>query len=69
MTLDRDGNLYLTGKAGVYVYSPEGKLIQTIEVPESWTANVCFGGADRKQLFITASDSVYTIATRTQGLP
>ena len=67
MTLDSQGNLYLTGK-GVIVFNPEGKQIQTIEVPENWTANVCFGGADRKTLFITASDSVYTMAMKVAGL-
>ncbi len=67
MTLDSEGNLYLTGK-GVTVFNSSGKQIQTIEVPEGWTANVCFGGADHKTLFITASDSLYTIAMRVAGL-
>jgi gluconolactonase len=68
MTLDREGHLYLTGKDGVYVYSSTGELVQTIKVPESWTANVCFGGAERDRLFITASDSLYSIPMRTRGL-
>jgi gluconolactonase len=67
MTLDRDGNLYLTGK-GVTVYNQLGEKIQQIDVPENWTANVCFGGPDRSTLFITASDSLYTINMRTKGL-
>ncbi len=67
MTLDSQGNLYLTGK-GVTVFDASGKQIQSIAVPESWTANVCFGGADRKTLFITASDSVYTIEMKVAGL-
>ena len=57
MTLDRDGNLYLTGRAGVSVYTPEGKHLGVIAVPRGWTANVCFGAANRQQLFITAGDS------------
>ncbi|WP_240491168.1 SMP-30/gluconolactonase/LRE family protein [Pirellula sp. SH-Sr6A] len=67
MTIDRDGNVYLTGGEGVTVFNSEGKKIQVIVVPERWTANVCFGGKDRKTLFITASDSLYTIPVRTQG--
>jgi gluconolactonase len=67
MTLDRDGNLYLTGK-GVTVYNEQGKKIQQIDVPENWTANVCFGGKNHQVLFITASDSLYTIAMKTRGL-
>lgn len=68
MTLDQAGNLYLTGKAGVTVFNAEGKQVEVISVPENWTANVCFGGKDRKTLFITASDSVYTIEMQTAGL-
>lgn len=66
MTIDRDGNLYLTGR-GVLVFNPAGRKIQQIDVPESWTANVCFGGADRKTLFITASKGLYAIRTRIGG--
>ena len=66
MTLDEAGNLYLTGK-GVTVFDPAGKQIDHIDVPESWSANVCFGGAGRKTLFITASKSLYSIATKFKG--
>ncbi|MGB3588269.1 MAG: SMP-30/gluconolactonase/LRE family protein, partial [Tunicatimonas sp.] len=48
MTLDEAGNLYLTGKEGVTVFNPQGEQIEQIAVPEGWTANVCFGGKDRK---------------------
>ncbi len=66
MTLDTEGNLYLTGK-GVIVFDKSGKQIEVIEVPERWTANVCFGGRDRRTLFITASTGFYSIRTRFQG--
>jgi gluconolactonase len=68
MTLDSDGNLYLTGKEGVSVYDGSGKLLGTIAVPERWTANVCFGGVDFKTLFITASTGLYSIRTRVRGM-
>jgi len=68
MTLDDAGNLYLTGKQGVTVYTGEAEKIGVIEVPENWTANVCFGGTDHKTLFVTASDSVYSIAMKTRGI-
>ncbi len=67
MTIDSQGNLYLTGK-GVTVLNAAGKQIQVIAVPEGWTANVCFGGKDRKTLFITASDSLYSIDMQVAGL-
>lgn len=67
MTIDRQGNLYLTNQEGVTVYDRQGKKIQVISVPERWTANVCFGGKDKRTLFITAMDSLYTIPMKTQG--
>lgn len=66
MTMDDQGNLYLTGH-GVTVFDPTGKQIDHIDVKEKWTANVCFGGKDRKTLFITASKSFYSIRTRFAG--
>jgi gluconolactonase len=66
MTLDAEGNLYLTGK-GVAVVGPDGRQIDQIDVPEAWTANVAFGGRDRRTLFITASKGLYAIALRVAG--
>ncbi len=60
MTLDRAGNLYLTGK-GVFVYNAQGQEIRHIPVPTDWTANVCFGGANAAYLFITASEKIFKI--------
>jgi gluconolactonase len=68
MTLDDTGNLYLTGKQGVTVFAADGKRLGVIAVPEGWTANVCFGGKEHRTLFITASDSLYTIEMKTRGL-
>ena len=59
MTIDSKGNVYLTNSA-VKVYNPAGRLIETIEVPESPT-NVSFGGKDGKTLYITARTSVYKL--------
>jgi gluconolactonase len=67
MTIDSNGNIYLTGK-GVTVVDKNGKQIEQIAVPEPWTANVCFGGKDKKTLFITASTGLYAIRTRTHGV-
>ncbi len=66
MTIDKSGNVYLTGK-GVTVFDKKGNKIINIPVPEKWTANVCFGGKDRKMLFITASTGIYAIQTRIRG--
>ena len=66
MTLDDEGNVYLTGK-GVTVFDREGKQIEQIDVPEGWTANVCFGGRDGRTLFITASKGLYALSMRVKG--
>ena len=65
MTLDARGNLYLTG-GGVIIYSPKGKLLETIKTPER-PANLCFGGKDRKTLFITARTSLYSVKMSVRG--
>jgi len=70
MTIDAEGNLYLcaTGATnGVSVFDPAGKQIDHIDVPEKWSANVSFGGADHRTLFITASESLYAIKLRVKG--
>ena len=67
MTLDSEGNLYLTGD-GVLVFDQGGRQIDRIQVPdEQWTANVSFGGKDRQTLFITASTGLYAIRMRVKG--
>jgi len=65
MTIDDEGNVYLT-TAGVAVYNKDGKKIELINVPER-PANVCFGGSDRKTLFITARTSLYSVRMRVAG--
>jgi gluconolactonase len=67
MTLDNEGNIYITGQ-GVIIYNKDGVKIGHIPVPAGWTANVCFGGKDRKTLFITAKESVYTIKMNVKGV-
>jgi len=67
MTLDNKGNIYVTGK-GVTIYNKDGVKIGHIPVPGDWTANVCFGGRDRKTLFITAKESVYIIRMNIKGV-
>jgi len=66
MTIDEQGNIYLTGK-GIDVYNPKGEKIAHIPVPSNWTANVCFGGPDNDLLFITATDKVFTLKMAVKG--
>lgn len=67
MAIDARGNVYLTGN-GVTVFSSSGEKIAHIPVPKNWTANVVFAALDRKTLFITATDAVYTLKMKMQGV-
>ncbi len=69
---DKDGNIWAgmgwvgEGYDGVHIYSPEGKRIGQIVLPEV-CSNVCFGGPRRNRLFMTASRSLYAVHVETQG--
>lgn len=67
MTIDNRGNVYLTGD-GVTIFNNKGDKIGHIPIDAKWTANVCFGGGDRKTLFITAMDAVYTLKMKVRGV-
>ena len=66
MTIDSAGNVYLTGQ-GVTVFNAEGEQIEHIDIDQGWTANVCFGGPDRKTLFITAKSAFYSLKMNVSG--
>ncbi|WP_436310160.1 SMP-30/gluconolactonase/LRE family protein [Variovorax sp. LjRoot130] len=70
---DVDGNLWCSsnagrsvGYSGVTVWTPQGRLIGRIRLPEV-CGNVCFGGPKRNRLFMAASQSLYAVYTATQG--
>lgn len=67
MTIDQQGNIYLTGK-GVTVFNRKGEQIAHILIEAEWTANVCFGGKDMKTLFITASGYLYSLKMNVAGV-
>jgi gluconolactonase len=54
------------GYSGVTVWTPDGKLIGRIRLPEI-CGNVCFGGPKRNRLFMAGSQSLYAVYTATQG--
>jgi gluconolactonase len=66
MTIDNEGNIYLTGK-GVTIFNRDCKKIEHISIEKDWTANVCFGGNDRRTLFITAQDSLFALRMQVRG--
>jgi gluconolactonase len=81
MRLDMQGNLWIAGgiliprsagetadvPAGVYVVSPQGKLLGRIPIPEDVTTNLAFGGPDRKTLCVTSGNSIFKIPLSVPG--
>lgn len=65
MTLDENGNVYLTAGA-IRVFSPVGEALGTIKVPES-PSNLCFGGKGAKTLYITARRGFYALKMQVDG--
>jgi gluconolactonase len=71
MRADVFGNLWISsnavlGYAGVVVFTPDGKLLGRIRLPEV-CANMAFGGPKRNMLFMCASQSLYLLQVQTQG--
>lgn len=70
MTLDVEGNIYLTAgsdeRAGVHIFAPDGEKIGFVHTPEI-AGNCTFGGSDLQTLFIAASSSLYQIRTSVPG--
>ena len=82
MSIDTAGNLYVSAgmnqlrgsgetldtKTGVYVISPQGKLLKFIPIVEDFITNNAFGGPDMKTLYVTAGKTLFKIRTDIAGL-
>jgi len=66
MTIDERGNLYLTGRGGVWAVSAAGEAIGFIPMPR-FCSNVTFGGPQGRMLFMTCKGAVYSLAMRVRG--
>lgn len=66
MKLDQDGNLFVVGPRGIWVWDPAGHHIGTIQLPEQ-PANLTWGESDYRTLLITATHAVYSLRTSTRG--
>ncbi len=81
LRLDTRGNLWIAAgiliprndgesaevSAGIYVISPEGKLLGRIPIPEDVTTNLAFGGPDRKTLYVTSGKAIFKIPVNVSG--
>lgn len=68
MKLDVEGNLYVAGATGVWVFTAEGEHLGVITTPER-PANCAWGDADRQTLYVTARTSLFRIRTHVPGMP
>ena len=66
MKVDSEGNLYVTGPGGIFVYSPAGTCRGVVQVPEV-AANFTWGDDDLLTLYITASTSLYRVRVKVPG--
>jgi gluconolactonase len=64
--VDKNGNLFVTGPKGIWVWDAKGNHLGTIVMPEQ-PANLTWGGKDYRTLYITATTSVYRLETKTTG--
>jgi N-acyl-D-amino-acid deacylase len=84
MKLDAAGRLYVAAglnrpnppfetqdqpTAGIYVFSPDGELLQFVPIPRDETTNCAFGGDDLRTLYVTAGGSLWSLRTTTPGRP
>jgi len=64
--VDQDGNLFVTGPKGIWVWDANGNHLGTIVMPEQ-PANLTWGDKDYRTLYITATTGVYRLRVQTQG--
>jgi predicted amidohydrolase YtcJ/sugar lactone lactonase YvrE len=82
--LDSDGRLFAaaglnkpnapyetqeTPTAGVYVFSPDGRMLEQVPIPRDECTNCAFGGDDLKTLFVTAGGSLWSVRVQVAGRP
>src|ERR1019366_1765145 len=66
MACDEHGNLWATGPHGIWVISPQARVLGIVHTPK-FASNLCFGGPCWNDVYITMSDSICRLATRTRG--
>jgi gluconolactonase len=66
LRVDVNGNVWTSAGDGIHCYTPDGRLLGKILVPEP-VANLTFGGPKRNRLFITATTSLYAVYVGVSG--
>ena len=68
LKLDEAGNIFCTGPGGLWVWDEGENFLGVLELPEL-PANLGWGGADRRTMYVTARTSVYALRALTPGIP
>lgn len=63
MKCDAEGDVWVTGPGGIWVFAPDGRHLGCVAIPEP-AANLAWGGAEWRTLFVTASTSVYAVEVK-----
>ena len=66
MKVDKEGNIFVSAPGGVWILSPDAKLLGKIVTPER-PANMAWGDEDGKTLYLTAHSSLYKVRVNTGG--
>ena len=66
LKIDKEGNLFVSAPGGIWIISPDAKLLGKIVTPER-PANLAWGDDDAKTLYLTAHSSLYKIRVKTGG--
>jgi gluconolactonase len=64
--VDEHGNLYVCGPSGIWVITPDGRHLGTLQLPEN-PHNLAWGDADRRSLYVTALTSIYRLRLTVGG--
>jgi gluconolactonase len=67
LKVDRDGNVFVSGPGGLWIYAPDGTHLGTIRLPEL-AANMAWGDDDGRTLYLTARTSLYRLRLATPGI-
>jgi gluconolactonase len=68
MKCDASGNIWCTGRGGVWVMRPDGELLGVVETPEI-CANLAWGGPDWRTLYLCTSTTVHEMRTKVPSAP
>ncbi|MFK5923662.1 MAG: SMP-30/gluconolactonase/LRE family protein [Verrucomicrobiota bacterium] len=67
MSIDRAGNVYCAGPTDIWIWAPDGKLLDKIHCPDR-PVNCTFGGSALRDLYITGFGGLHVQKMRISGV-